>query len=1089
MNPNDCKSYLAKTGITDTKSFKQWIQVNHPDKIKNFYNLDDDVQLEHNAEFSRVCDFFKAAYQSQQVNQQELCPLPPKSDKAECVRQVENWAKIKNYHRFDSLSFDINKTKNDLPIVSPKMRKLLDTIRRQDEKDARTERKLYKHFIFSDLQGQGHGSKIMASALIAEGYSPIFRDTFDQGIRFKEKKDVTPNYTFGLISSTCVFGKPFDENNKKEMLSIYNNRKNNIHGKNMRILIMDSKFKEGIDLFDVKYVHIFEQPKNAADQTQVIGRATRYCGQKGLNFVKNEGWKLYVNIYKLYDILPTQPIQKQFLFEKYRQLSIDGTNIDEGFFMENVEKLAMLTSVDYELNLMMHQKMLENKSSDGDTIMTEAPKNNDKKNDMDELIKQFGQLSIQNNQLINMSLQEVQKNVLNTYRRYKYLPIVVQDACNVSDNNNSRLINLTNTQQFVSSYLRPDSSQKGLLLWHSVGTGKTCTAIAVKSYFEMSDDSKPFHVLWVTKASLLNLEQKNIYDSVCHAYIRDEIMKSRNSIEKPELVKKYTQEIKKRGLIIESLTYKTFSNALNLGNKEGRQMQQRNGKEDMLKNTLIIIDEAHKLYADDFTEQEKPDVGIITRKIHQSYIQSKSESCKVLLMTATPMVNGISSFVNLMNLIIENPKNRFDERTFRENLCTITRKNWTKTVDCSIFSEQGKKYFADRVKGLISYLNRRFDPSLFAQPVIKTIEVQMSKVPDERTMEYCTNAANKKFKECEEKAIREFNEKDSKSAFQAEQLTAKLRFIEKKLLGNKDRIANLKSMLKEEESIEEKQVNQQIEIYNQQIKQNNVIINSIRKEIDMMNRSMNKGKASMSNEQSSSGLSQKDKEELEKAKKTNQEKILKKQAALEKCILNVKDSEDKIAERVKENKKPYAKDTKALIARQAALEKCKLELEQLEKKETVNTSKPEIPELEGMEFDSFNDNSLINREISKKETDIRRLEQTNESIKKMIEQLSIQYQHKYDREIRNLTEENELLTIEKERLTPLMQIYNNTSKVDTSRCKILFDTDKNNCKKLESENDIYQDIAFKNCMKDAPAKSKTVKKGGKLMKHKNVKRR
>ena len=73
-----------------------------------------------------------------------------------------------------------------------------------------------------------------------------------------------------------------------------------------------------------------------------------------------------------------------------------------------------------------------------------------------------------------------------------------------------------------------------------------------------------------------------------------------------------------------------------------------------------------------------------------------------------------------------------------------------------------------------------------------------------------------------------------------------------------------------------------------------------------------------------------------------------------------------------------------------------------------------------------------------------------------------------------------------------MEIYKNTSKVDTSRCKILFETDKDNCKKQESENDIYQDIAFKNCMRDAPTKSKKTqvkKTGGKLMKHKNEKRR
>jgi len=35
---------------------------------------------------------------------------------------------------------------------------------------------------------------------------------------------------------------------------------------------MDSGFKEGIDLFDIKYVHIFEHSVNSADQKQVIGR-------------------------------------------------------------------------------------------------------------------------------------------------------------------------------------------------------------------------------------------------------------------------------------------------------------------------------------------------------------------------------------------------------------------------------------------------------------------------------------------------------------------------------------------------------------------------------------------------------------------------------------------------------------------------------------------------------------------------------------------------------------------------------------------------------------------------------------------------
>ena len=81
------------------------------------------------------------------------------------------------------------------------------------------------------------------------------------------------------------------------MLASFNKRPNNINGEDIRFMILDSGFKEGIDLFDVKYVHIFEPQLTKADMTQAVGRATRYCGQKGLKFVPNEGWKLDVFTY------------------------------------------------------------------------------------------------------------------------------------------------------------------------------------------------------------------------------------------------------------------------------------------------------------------------------------------------------------------------------------------------------------------------------------------------------------------------------------------------------------------------------------------------------------------------------------------------------------------------------------------------------------------------------------------------------------------------------------------------------------------------------------------------------------------------
>ena len=86
---------------------------------------------------------------------------------------------------------------------------------------------------------------------------------------------------------------------KKEMLKTFNSRPDNVYGYLVRIIVMDSGFKEGIDLFDIKYVHIFEPQTTSADQKQVIGRGTRTCGQKGLVFHPNKGWPLYVFNYDL----------------------------------------------------------------------------------------------------------------------------------------------------------------------------------------------------------------------------------------------------------------------------------------------------------------------------------------------------------------------------------------------------------------------------------------------------------------------------------------------------------------------------------------------------------------------------------------------------------------------------------------------------------------------------------------------------------------------------------------------------------------------------------------------------------------------
>ena len=87
-----------------------------------------------------------------------------------------------------------------------------------------------------------------------------------------------------MLCSKSVYDEPISVGTKKEILARFNERPDNVYGDNIRIILMDGGYKEGIDLFDIKYVHIFEPTLTQADQKQVIGRGTRTCGQKGLDF-------------------------------------------------------------------------------------------------------------------------------------------------------------------------------------------------------------------------------------------------------------------------------------------------------------------------------------------------------------------------------------------------------------------------------------------------------------------------------------------------------------------------------------------------------------------------------------------------------------------------------------------------------------------------------------------------------------------------------------------------------------------------------------------------------------------------------------
>lgn len=262
------------------------------------------------------------------------------------------------------------------------------------------------------------------------------------------------------------------------------------------------------------------------------------------------------------------------------------------------------------------------------------------------------------------------------------------------------------TQSFVSEYFSPENPN-GLFLYHSVGSGKTISGLLLaKKYQELG-----YSIIWVTRTTLRKDIQKGLdYVSLLFP--------------------------------IHAISYKQFSNICQESGDNYEKIAKIKGIKDPFNRTLIIIDEAHKLYAQGELKagNEQHDINVIEKMIFNSYNVSKENSLKLVLMTATPITDNFMDLIKLMNLIIENHKMRF----------TINKKRFQQIYfdNNGNFTKDGQKLFQEQIKGLISYIDMSNDPSKFAQVNYHEILVPISMPENALTPKEQKQQCNNNFKLC-----------------------------------------------------------------------------------------------------------------------------------------------------------------------------------------------------------------------------------------------------------------------------------------------------------------------------------------------------
>lgn len=270
-----------------------------------------------------------------------------------------------------------------------------------------------------------------------------------------------------------------------------------------------------------------------------------------------------------------------------------------------------------------------------------------------------------------------------------------------------RSFSLYEHQALVANIINPDTPYKGLLIFHGLGSGKTCAGIAIAEKFKtqvqkyntkiyilvsgpLIKESWKLHIVKCTGETYLKQEDKSVYVDA-----QEEARLRKNAINQ---AMQYYKFMSYRSFYKRVLGEKIVDKGVIKGSKNRvyRKTEEGEFERDIavdriynLNNSLIIIDEAHNLTGNAYGEALKN-------------IIDNSTNLKVVLITATPMKNLADDIIELVNFL--RPK---DSPMVRDKIFNSYKNH---LMD---FREGGLDYFQKMAKGYISHV-RGADPLTYA---------------------------------------------------------------------------------------------------------------------------------------------------------------------------------------------------------------------------------------------------------------------------------------------------------------------------------------------------------------------------------------
>lgn len=290
-----------------------------------------------------------------------------------------------------------------------------------------------------------------------------------------------------------------------------------------------------------------------------------------------------------------------------------------------------------------------------------------------------------------------------------------------------KIFELASHQQFVKNFLSFQTPYNGLLLFHGLGTGKTCSAISVteeqRDYMTQMNINNPiiivankkvqqsFKLQLFDESKLVRIKGNwSIPGCVGNKFIKE--INPMNSVQFKNLDEEKSKKILIRQIKKIINKYYVFMGYTEFANKIGKLVDKyklydnvndsekdRNIKikaiEKEFSNRMIVIDEVHNIR---IIYDEK---GKNMKKTSNNFLNlvNYTKNMKLLLLTGTPMFNDAKEIIWILNLLNAND-NRYQihESDVFDNKGQITK--------------EGKELLIQKSLGYISFVQGE-DPFLF----------------------------------------------------------------------------------------------------------------------------------------------------------------------------------------------------------------------------------------------------------------------------------------------------------------------------------------------------------------------------------------